>query len=54
MIFEIDERQGIINGGHTYFVLNRYGIDNATVRIEINTGVPEKLTVEIAKITKCI
>ncbi|MBJ7960553.1 AIPR family protein [Bacillus cereus group sp. N28] len=48
VIFEIDERQGIINGGHTYFVLNKYGVDNATVRIEINTGVPEKLTVEIA------
>jgi hypothetical protein len=48
VIFEVDEKQGIINGGHTYFVLNKYGVDDATVRIEINTGVPEELTVEIA------
>ena len=48
VVFEVNERQGIINGGHTYFVLNKYGVDNATVRIEINTGVPELLTVEIA------
>lgn len=48
VMFEVDERQGIINGGHTYYVLNKYGVDDATVRIEINTGVPDNLTVEIA------
>ncbi|PFY80035.1 hypothetical protein [Bacillus toyonensis] len=37
MIFEADERQNIINGGN-----------NATVRIEINTGVQDVLTVEIS------
>lgn len=48
VIFEVDERQGIINGGHTYFALNKHGVDEATVRIEINTGVPDDLTVDIA------
>lgn len=46
--FEVNERQGIINGGHTYFTLNKNGIEEATVRIEINTGVPDDLTVDIA------
>lgn len=48
VIFEVNDRQGIINGGHTFFVLNKHGVDNATVRIEINTGVPDNLTTEIA------
>ncbi|SDN61886.1 AIPR family protein [Bacillus sp. OK048] len=48
VIFEVNERQGIINGGHTYFVLNQHGVADATVRIEINTGVPDELTAEIA------
>lgn len=48
IIFEVNDKQGIINGGHTYYVLNKYGVDEALVRIEINTGVPDELTVEIA------
>lgn len=48
IIFEVDESQGIINGGHTYYVLNKYGVEEAIVRVEINTGVESDLTVEIA------
>ena len=48
IIFEVNDKQGIINGGYTYYVLNKYGVDEALVRIEINTGVPDELTVEIA------
>ncbi|MBU3072527.1 AIPR family protein [Clostridium estertheticum] len=48
VIFEVNIHQGIINGGHTYYVLNKYGIDSALVRIEVNTGVPDNLTVDIA------
>ena len=54
VLFEVNDRQGIINGGHTFFVLNKHGVENATVRIEINTrgkfntGVPDTLSTEIA------
>jgi len=48
VIFEMDQYQGIINGGHTYHVISKYGVDEALVRVEINTGVPNNLTAEIA------
>lgn len=49
VIFELNgDRQGIINGGHTFFTLTQYGVPEATVRIEVNTGVPDELTTDIA------
>ncbi|QDP42941.1 putative AIPR protein [Bacillus phage vB_BmeM-Goe8] len=48
VVFELNERQGIINGGHTFYTLSNYGVKEATVRIEINTGVPDQLTTDIA------
>jgi AIPR protein len=48
IFFEMNERQGIMNGGHTYYALSQFGVPEATVRIEISTGVPDELTTEIA------
>lgn len=48
VLFDVNTRQGVINGGHTYHTVSKHGVPEATVRVEINTGVADELTAEIA------